>query len=192
MVSASVNISNIKISLTCECNEDILRKYAQEQPENIVHRPITKSFFLFRLKIDNHDVVITIYYKGHINVTGIKKLSEISILWSIIGEIPGIIKANKIKVDNITATSKLEVGNLRKQKYSFERILQLIEQSDEIKCVQYSSIKFPGAFIRVKQRGTLVLFPSGKFNILGCAKFSEITQLENLLNGIITDFILFN
>ena len=173
----SINISNIKASIKTECNALVLKNFADNQSKFFTHRPLTNSFFLFKLYVNNHVVVITVYYRGHINVTGIKSQSELDLITGIVSNIPGIIKIKKVSIDNLTATYTLPSGSFYNHKLPFNQVLSLFQKEDKISTVKYSSQKFPGAFIKYKAGGTITLFPSGKINILGCKSESRVKDL---------------
>ena len=185
MSLSGIRISNIKVSIKTDYDEHALREFAHISTSTFIHKPITNSFFLFKLNINNHIIVVTIYYRGHVNITGLKTAKEFEDVISIIKRVPGILSIKSCTIDNITASASLEIGSLYSTKLSFTELISHIQHYPSIQTIKYSSQKFPGAFIKFRQGGTVILFPSGKYNILGCKKLEDIHTLALSINYII-------
>lgn len=193
MVAPSVHISNIKLSFKAKINCSILKQFIFVNNRNsiYIHRPKTNSFFLFKLlKHQTQKIIFTVYYKGHINVTGIKSYKEIVQIKKVLLLIPGIKQLYNYTVDNITATGNLYHSFFH---YPFSKVLHTIINNKAIEqySIKYSPQTFPGAFIKIKNnRGTCVLFPSGKFNILGCQNKEQIdfivTKIKKSLHNYLS------
>ena len=184
-----IKISNIKASLKTTSKPKKLRKFANILSD-YTHRPLTNSFFLLKLHINNHTCVVTVYYKGHVNLTGLKSTKELQTIVNVVSNIPGIKKIHSCSIDNITGTSILEIGSLFGRSISFSHIVKEIEKEPQVKTVKYSPQKFPGAFIKLHDKGTVTLFPSGKFNILGCCTVEKVERLVELTNKLINKQVL--
>ena len=101
--------------------------------------------------------------------------------------IPGIRNILSKQIDNLTATSRLKIGSLYGGKLNFKAIISYLQRDAQVKTVKYVSQKFPGAFIKFHSGGTITLFPSGKFNILGCHTEKHIYHLYITFNKLIEE-----
>jgi len=130
------------------------------------------SFFVHRCD----KIVYMIYFKGHVNVTGLKNKLQIMDAISYLQSVPGILSVRLISVDNITCS-----GQLKSSLYSWDRkfalyLKQFHVGSGYIYKIQYSPQIFPGAFLKSENNGTIVFFATGKFNIVGCKSISAIIK----------------
>lgn len=185
----SIHTSNIKASLKTRSNFEKLKKFAIQQSSQFTHRPATNSFFLFKLKLNHHTAVVTIYYKGHVNVTGVKSEQELDRVIEVVKRVPGIEEILSCSIDNLTSTSVLECGSFFSKAIGFSQVIREIEKDSCVETVKYSSQKFPGAFVRFKKNGTVTIFPSGKFNILGCRTEAEVEHTVQKTNQLINSII---
>lgn len=170
---SKLKISNIKVSVKVSAKERMLRWF--NKSETAKSTKDCGSFFVYR----KNGFVFCIYYTGHVNLTGIKKIECIEEGITILKSIPGILSIKKITVDNITCT-----GKLHKSVYKWNRSfadylndLTIIENFDK---VQYSPQTFPGAFLKKHGIGTVVFFATGKFNVVGCKSCDSLMQLVGL------------
>ena len=129
----------------------------------------TASFFIVRDKF-----IYTIFYTGHINCTGIKRLSDInesvSRLMSQLNLTLDQVKT--VKIDSILAASRISnYVNLT----SFAHFLRQRNYS-----VQYNPQRFPGLCIR-KFPGCVLTFISGKVIFSG-------PNSEEILHRVATNF----
>jgi TATA-box binding protein (TBP) (component of TFIID and TFIIIB) len=124
------------------------------------------NFFVIREKY-----VYIIWYKcGFVNVTKIKSendiicaLNHFCTTFDIYNVSDGII------VDNITASGKINQFINLKKLSAF-----LIDQHFEIK---YNKFKFPAIFVKIYKFGTLTIFGSGSFNIIGCRSMTDLSAV---------------
>lgn len=154
------NISNIKCSFTLQ----LLKPYIRHR-KNVQVSKFGTSYFIIRW--DRY--VFSVYYSGHVNVTGLQRLSDVHKVYHYLKTILIINKLIKFQVDNITYTSSITNSNL-KYITSFTSFLQTIEKHECVHTIKYSAQRFPGAFLKLKtsSRATVILFASGKYNIVGC------------------------
>lgn len=114
---------------------------------------------------------------NHINVTKIKRKRDIkkakSTLISILGK-----KILSVKIDNIIATTDL------KRKVD----LQKVSKFKLCNIVKYNPECFPGLFAKF-ERGTVIIFHSGKIVILGTKRKQEI---RDILAELVKNFIFQN
>ena len=108
---------------------------------------------------------------NHVNVTKIKSINTIQ---NSILHLGNILNANleniTYTIDNITASGKLSC------EVNLENFLK---NNLELK-TSYNIEKFPGLFIKQKS-GTIILFSSGKFVIVGAKKICDLQNYKQLL-----------
>lgn len=148
------SIRNIKVSLK-------VKSFALDNVTNCLRNKdisykVYPNFISFKLK---HNYII--FKSGrretnHINITKIKDFKDfIKAIVNIQKIYP--LKIQKVDIDNIIAT-----GNLSKTIN-----LQKFSASKKYLKIKYNSETFPGLFIRF-ERGTVILFHTGKFVVVGC------------------------
>lgn len=160
----------------------------------VIHRPfiraktltITKfgtSFFIIRHK----HLVFSVYYSGHINVTGVKQYKDFFYAFHYLKKVLCIQTLQRFSVDNITFTSQISKQCIT-QFGSFIDYLLTLESNNQVSTVKYSSQKFPGAFIKIKTctKATIILFSSGKYNIVGCNTLSDLKLVSQFMQHIHT------
>ena len=148
---------------------------------NLLHKStklkLYSNYFVYRNKF-----TFIVFYSGFVNVTGVKRCVD-------------IIKARNlflfevryknnfddigVVVDNITASGNLHnFIDLRKIRTKLESKL--------FRC-RYRPEFFAGLFITSRNcRGTVILFHSGKYSIVGCRTKEEINLLcETILSAVI-------
>ena len=111
--------------------------------------------------------------ENHINITKIPNISSIS---KAIKEIEDLLscKHYNLRVDNIIASSNL---------YKTLDLVEIVKRK-KFEKIKYNNQKFPGLFITF-EKGTIIVFHSGKIVIVGCKKISEIKCiLKNIFANI--------
>jgi hypothetical protein len=156
------NVANVKVSLkTSKIFLDNVHVVANKKNlycKNYKNFIVVKSNFTYIIFKSREQ-----QSESHINITKIPKVSKIC---EAIEVIRSLINCNIIsyKIDNIIATT-----NLRR-----ELNLALISKNCKLENLKYNNEKFPGIFIKF-DKGTVILFHSGKLVIVGC-KSEEYIQ----------------
>lgn len=170
-------ISNFKISVKAIVNVPALNTFKADTVNNCKDKG---SFFVFR----EEPFVFCIYYRGHINITGIRSSENITVSLRKLMAVKGVLKVYSVKVDNITCTSKLS-SRAYQWTTSFTSYLTKLDNLQIFDSVQYSPQVFPGAFLKRANYGTVVFFATGKFNIVGCKSKDELLlTIEQFISAI--------
>lgn len=107
---------------------------------------------------------------NHINIT---KIPNTSLVKEAVSDIENILGCETfdLVIDNITGSAKLD------------KKIDLIQITKEKKFekIKYNNQKFPGLFLKL-ERGTAIIFHSGKIVIVGCRKEEDI---ECILQAIL-------
>ena len=165
-------VANVKVSVKIPAIAlDIVYNIAKEKniPTNSQN-----NFIVLKAKY-----TFIIFKKGrnstenHINIT---KIPNISLISKAIKEIEDILncKHYNLRVDNIIASSNLH------------KTLDLVEivRIKKFEKIKYNNQKFPGLFVTF-EKGTTIIFHSGKIVIVGCKKISDIKCiLKNIFVNI--------
>ena len=167
-----LKVSNIKISIKTK----VSRKNLIHFKNNFVCGKQTFSFFVYR----HTNFILTIYYNGHINLTGIRDISRVKQVITFLHKTVRIKRILSLKIDNSTVTGQIKNKFLSKEKPFLYYICAISEQ-DCFDSVTYRRQIFPGAFLKVNKCGTIVIFSSGKFNIVGCKNAKQVILLLNKL-----------
>ena len=195
MCVQGVKISNVKFSLkvTLPSSEilNILSRVSKKRSVSYYN-----SFCVIRAFEKNKTFVFIVYYKGHVNVTGLKGNREISSACRLLKKWFKRHNLVGFKVDNFTASSTLTYGSLFEWPRSFLGLLTDIKDkfvgTHLHGITKYSLLnihchrqKFPGAFLKYSV-GTVILFASGKFNIVGVKKKQHIREMCQDMNAIVS------
>ena len=169
-------ISNYKVSI----KYTLFGNTIDSKLHNISIRKKGTSFYIFKLG----DYTYSVYSKGHINITGLKTIRDI---FQSIKQIENVLNMSitHFNIDNVTYSDKLKTPVTT---YSFVDLLHFIKQSNKFTSVQYSAQKFPGAFLKLIQFGTIILFSSGKYTLVGCNSISKISYLQTILKELCNEF----
>lgn len=169
------NISNIKCSFLFKIQAPYLKS------NKLTITKFGTSYFIVRYKC----LVFSVYYSGHVNVTGLKSISECKKAYHYLKTILVIQSLTHFQVDNITFTSSISVRIITRYS-SFTNFLCALEKHEQVHSIQYSAQRFPGAFIKLKTptRGTIILFASGKYNIVGCNDLLSLSTVNSIINRI--------
>lgn len=154
MMTIKTRICNVKISFKTQ---------KQNVKKLLSLKVITKrtSCFVFKLK----HFTYVVYNGGHVNITGIKNLKRVHKSVKTLFKTKITSHSCCYSIDNITATGKLK----NKLYGKFSKILQQHENNPYY-LIKYSPEAFPGAALKFYHYdgGTIVIFPSGKFIVVGC------------------------
>ena len=167
-MSIKLKISNVKCSIIYSVpfhwKKDIKEKCQKNNIQyfesgNILSIAYKVKLCIIQKKIKSLNEVFFL----HVNLTGIRdfqilrqELQYIKILL-----IPDNWEKVSFKIDNICSS------------LSFPSKIKLKKLSEIYLTARYNIVRFPAVFIKSKF-GTVVVFESGKVNILGCKTFSEI------------------
>jgi len=175
-------ISNVKISFTCKFDYFTyyyLKSFAKK---------ITNTYIILKDKKNRYTYTMYRYNKtGNkhsrtINITGIKSfdliLHAVRTFQSLALD---SFSCEQIRIDNSTASGLLS------HKLDFVKLAKAINNKYVLK---HNLSLFPGAFIRLQNNNkNVILFPSGKFILVGCKSrtelaihFSEFEQVIQLYN----------
>lgn len=160
-VQKLLSISNVKISVKVKSKTKAIRRFK----ERFGYTKESPSFFVCRIC----KLVFIVYYSGHINVTGIRSHDEINQVLNFLLAVPGIKRIESYQIDNITSSGQLSKRVFKSQGVPFAQYLHNDFFVKYFDAVKYTPQHFPGAFLRIEALGTVVLFSSGKFNIVGCS-----------------------
>ena len=122
--------------------------------------------------VRNKFVYIIWYERGFVNVTKIKSISKLHKSMSHFCKLFKVSSNNKkVTIDNITASGKFhQCINLKK--------LALFLEAQQFQ-TRYNRYKFPAIFVKIYKHGTLTIFGSGSFNIVGCRSLDHLSAVYN-------------
>jgi TATA-box binding protein (TBP) (component of TFIID and TFIIIB) len=179
-------INNIKIRFTVIESQlptlrDEIRKISEVKDKKTFKK--LHNFIVFRSSF-----IFTIFFKsGTVNITGIQRLTDISQAVSVFCQTFDISRrdiVDSIIIDNITASGSFNRDiNLRNLK---EKINGGKNES-RIKSASFNPNYFPAAFCKTFGIGTILIFGSGKYNIVGAKSQLDVMEVFNLATTIIND-----
>jgi len=124
-------------------------------------------------KVTNYYIIVkdiytyTIYYKSNIaNITGIPNFERVDDALSSFLKLTNFSCRGQVRIDNSTVTGRLE------EKISFPALFSFISKEN----INYNPSLFPGAFLKLPNGRKVILFKSGKYNLVGCKNQVEIEQ----------------
>jgi TATA-box binding protein (TBP) (component of TFIID and TFIIIB) len=146
---------------------------------------ITKQLSIKNTKKHHNYLVIRERYtyiffpkKGHINITGIKTYSDIdNVIENLCKDfqLERALISSSLTIDNITAGGdfgkKLDVGAIQEK---------LNKQKNEF-TVKFDRNYFPGAFCKTFQTGTIIIFRSGKYVIVGAKCLEDVNKIFHMM-----------
>jgi TATA-box binding protein (TBP) (component of TFIID and TFIIIB) len=128
------------------------------------------------------DFVYIIFSSGNINATGVRSINQVEEcldFFLTIFSIPLPLKCVNIRIDNISASMSLG----RPLHVGIEVLSQLVQRHSGR--ISFNQGSFPGITINL-QKGTIILFTSGKINVVGVKKESDLDILRNVIGEIET------
>lgn len=161
-------INNLKISIVISnaAYMDILKNLNQEKTKE------HKNFLVIK---DNYTYII---FPNHINITGIKSIKDLENVKTELCKTffldPSLLQEDTV-IDNITANG------------SFKRRLDLAELKKTLNSeknnfkVDFDRNYFPGAFCKTYKCGTIILFASGKYVIVGAKCPTNVTKIYKMM-----------
>jgi len=175
-MSISIHVKNIKISFHTKSEPNTLREVAKQL---VKEKKIFPSFFVYKFST----FTFIIYYTGHINVTGLRLLNDIYLCYTHLVTIPGVSEVHAVKIDNITLS-----GQVSLKPYRFIPFIKAQAIKSSFDKIRFSQEIFPGAQFKLFNKGTLVLFRSGKFNLVGIKNYSDAIHLTEALIKDLSSF----
>ena len=189
-VSFSPQINNIKGHITLQGNGITQLRKELEQNNSSVWRKIDpkrrkdaeKNFIVVK---DQHRQTYIIFpHKGFVNITGVKNYSAICEVIPKFCETFRLCSSDVsqpvLVIDNISAA-----GNFHKT-VNLSRLQKKINTSEEkLFSVHCNRQYYPGAFCKRKGVGTITVFASGKYVIVGAKCREDVTTLAQLMHAVI-------
>ena len=166
-------VNNLKTHICVE-GKNIQRLItALQKIEHIVHN----NFIVCR------DVYTFIIFpkRGFINITGIKSFCDLK------NVIPHFCKLFKVEVDPKT---ELVVDNISASG-SFDQFVNLVKLQQVLNSrkkeftVHFDRNFFPGAFCKTSGLGTLTLFPTGKYVVVGAKCLEHVNSISQMMGAVI-------
>lgn len=146
--------------LRLACSSESLKSVKKKKPVFKEHH----NFVVWR----NSFVYIVFSQSGAVNVTGIRRYSDISKAVVLFCREFGLRRRHigRVTVDNVTASGDFGGGvNLRLLKKSIN--CRGSEEKQLIRSASYNISYFPACFCKTFTVGTVIVFASGKYNIVG-------------------------
>ena len=180
MFVVSPIVCNVKISFIVKTHSLIRRmemlKYVTKKTQTYY---IIKNIYTYTIYRNAFE-----YKKSFIvNITGIKDFSEILRAVRHFQSFAPV-ECECVKIDNSTAFGRY-LGSI-----DFALIKLCLDNSQEFK---YNCHLFPGCFVRLRNRKNIIIFKSGKYNIIGCKSreeiklcFKEIVNIFKKYNDLLT------
>ena len=177
-MTSNFKVHNVKISLKLKtpyssyCNELI------SQNKKIKHKKFGNFLIIY------HDFTYILFNTVndilHCNVTKIKKYNGIYLSKLQLKKLFPQLSILSTKVDNICGTKNV------RHKIKLETLfVELVNHTSKEFKVNYNSQKFPGLFIKFRGNlltGTLIVFKSGKINLVGLKRPSNFIELDKWIN----------
>ena len=170
----SLAINNIKFGFTIK-------------PANLYLSKLEYLSELFEVKrsgniatLRTEDFVFIIFTSGHINATGVRStdlISECVDFFLTIFSLPYPVESIDIRIDNISASTSLA----RPRRPAIEALGEIASRHSGR--ISFNQEAFPGVTINL-QYGTLIIFMSGKVNVVGVKKESNLAHLRNIISEI--------
>ena len=175
---ADIRVSNIKVSLKSN-----LRK---GPPLDLKAKEV-KNFWVYRGEDNSRGkeqrtFVYIIFPRGHINITGIKRIKHIAEAKGHLSkQIRKTIKNFKIIKCNIDSISAH--GRLSKNEISLWQLAKTEHSHPIIKSVEFDPCTFPALKI-FTSIGTALIFSNGKCNLTGCKNLTQVQTLYFICKSI--------
>lgn len=162
--SVEAKVNNVKVHL-------VLKEEGKAKLRNILETKEVKTYGNYKVLRDTFTYII-FPSNGFVNITGIKSLQDIPFnvtnqfctSFSLVREDIG-----ELTIDNITA-----VGNFNRR-INLEKLHHLANSRKKYFTVHFDRQIFPGAFCKTFGFGTLSVYASGKYVVVG-AKCQERIQ----------------
>lgn len=178
MNGASPRINNLKVHV-------VLTEGGVEQLKIALLEKQKTSYNNFDVVRGGHTYIV-FPKKGFVNITGIKSFSELTSVIPQLCQTFGLKTSEitpKVVIDNISAA-----GNFG-QRVSLVRLQQIVNKGGVEKrkffSTHFDRNFFPGAFCKTRGLGTITLFPSGKYVVVGAKCLEHVEQIFQEMSALI-------
>jgi len=167
---AGPRINNLKVHL-------VLTESGNEKLKTLLpFKCNSKQYSNFGVVKDRHTYII--FSNGFVNITGVKdftELTEVIPRFCQLFELTRSEIASDVIVDNISAAGNFQ---RRVDLTQLQRIVnQRKTQHSTFFSVHFDRNFFPGAFCKTRGLGTLTLFPSGKYVVVGSKCLEHVEKI---------------
>ena len=165
-------VKNIKlgVKVRSESLETFIELWLRVKPTLVLKQ--CRNFCVFSCKSNK---IILFPNKGYINITGIPDFCYISSAISNLCELLTIERdlLTKPSIHNITLSGRLSLN------------ISLFEISNKLQShyVRFDYSVYPGLHLKVRETGSVLLFSSGKYSIIGVTCICQAVQLINIVNA---------
>lgn len=174
MESTSPKINNLKVHL-------VLTALGTQHLKKVLVFKEKKSYNNFDVVREGYTYII-FPESGFINITGVKGFSELTLITpkfcQVFGLKPSDI-ATDVVVDNISAS-----GNFR-QRVNLTQLQAVVNAKRSTFSTHFDRNFFPGAFCKTRGLGTLTLFPSGRYVVVGSQCLEQVETIFQEMSAII-------
>lgn len=177
-------INNVKISVDTTQIKNIMREIKRLSRHPCVGKR-NSSFYILR----RYSYVYTLFRTGHINVTKIRHLIHADRAVQLICDDLNIKQLLSYRVDNMTASGDL--AKISDNTIALPLCLRLISSKVssnlslfKVRSVRFDTQSFPACYLKCKS-GTISLFNTGKFNLIGVRSEEDIVSLCDILKDIL-------
>lgn len=191
----SIAVGNYVLCLDLKKYSDIGKRISKlvKQKETVIY-PVRRGQTFAVIKLSrNLPYIYTLFKNGHVNVTGIRNTDHFKpLIYALLSKLDLLSEIAKVtssaKIQNISATARI-----RLKKGECVNLRQLCENSRQpahatyLVHARFDISRFPACNIKIKNRGSLLVFSSGKVVIVGCKNEQSVRHLAldilpNLLN----------
>ena len=123
------------------------------------------------------------FITGHVNITGIKTFEEVKDATIRFTQLTGKeVNQDNIKVNNSTASGNL-LSNSSNKFLSLKKVKNIIEKNQEELngTFNFRPHHFPGAVFRRNGKLTIIIFPSGRYIIVGGKNKLQIREAHRTI-----------
>lgn len=145
-----------------------------------------KLLFVPNVKWYNNFAIIkktytfTIFTSGFVNITGIPQINRIFYAVKALRKLIKIKKQHiqtEPKIDNTTSSGTFN------QKINLMNLKEKIQQSHKNVKIKLNPFYFSGATFKFSEYGTIIIFSTGKYIIVGAKCYDHCLFLFNLINS---------
>jgi TATA-box binding protein (TBP) (component of TFIID and TFIIIB) len=148
-------------------------------------KKIKEQLFLKETKTYHNYLVIRDKYtyivfpkKGHINITGIKNIFEID---NVIDNFCEDFKLNRNLITNCLKIDNISAGGDFGKKLNVGAIQEKLNREKTEFTVKFDRNYFPGAFCKTFDVGTIIIFRSGKYVIVGAKCQEDVKKIFHMM-----------
>jgi len=161
--------------ITLSPQETKSQELSESESESAAKVKLYHNFFVLRYKF----VYNVFPQSGFVNVTKLKKNTDIHLCVEKFCEYFSLKResiSGTLTIDNITLSGKFE------KELNLQNIAERLCPDFQVK---YDINFFPGLFMKFSQLGTILLFRTGSYSIVGCKKVSDSQTIFLKLCAII-------